>query len=231
MSVREHTDKNYEEQLQKLRERLLFMGARVEEMITLSIKALVERDNEYAKIVLATEPKVDSLEVELDESCISILALRQPVASDLRYITMVMKMVRDLERIADIAVNIVERVIELNEDDQLKPYVDIPKMAEAVRAMVRDALDAMVKDDAVLAESIIDKDEIIDDYHMQIFRELLTYMMEDSRTISRAIRIMSIAKHLERIGDHASNLAEMVYYNVRGKDIRHTRHGASQRDG
>ncbi|MFA6035277.1 MAG: phosphate signaling complex protein PhoU, partial [Myxococcota bacterium] len=172
----------------------------------------------------ADDDKVDVLELEIDELCLDILALRQPVASDLRYITMAMKIVRDLERMADITVNICERVMELNEEPQLKPYVDLPRMADSVRAMVRDALDSLVRNDATLAGEVVARDEAVDAYCTQIFRELLTYMMEDPKNITRALRIQAIAKHLERIGDHATNLAELVFWNVKGKDIRHQRH-------
>jgi phosphate transport system protein len=143
------------------------------------------------------------------------------VASDLRFITMALKLVTDLERIADLAVNIAERVIELNEEPPLKPYIDLPKMAEEAQTMVRQALDAFVARDADAAQAVIKRDTVVDAYNVQIFRELLTYMMEDPRNIARAIRLLSISKYLERIGDHATNLAEMVVFMVKGQDIRH----------
>ena len=143
------------------------------------------------------------------------------MASDLRVLTIVLKMVTDLERIGDLGVNISERVVELNLEPPLKPYVDLPTMADVVQGMVRDALDAFVARDAGRAEAVIDRDKTVDAYYAQIFRELLTYMMEDPRNIYRATRIQSIAKYLERIGDHATNLAEMVVFMVKGKDIRH----------
>jgi phosphate transport system protein len=164
---------------------------------------------------------VNRLEVDTDGLCLRILAKRQPVASDLRFITIAMKMVTDLERIGDLSVNICERVIELNAEPPLKPYVDLPKMAEVAQGMIREALDAFVSRDAERAEQVIERDRTVDAYYAQIFRELLTYMMEDPRNIYRATRVQSVAKYMERIGDHATNLAEMVVFMVKGKDIRH----------
>jgi len=216
-----HSDREYEAELRRLHEQLLLMGARVEDMIAASMRALTQRDSELARRTIDHDHQVNRLEVEIDELCLRILAKRQPVASDLRFITIALKLVTDLERIGDLVVNICERVIELNLEPTLKPYVDLPKMAETVRAMVRDALDAFVAADAARAREVIDRDRTIDAYYAQIFRELLTYMMEDPRNIYRAIRAQSIAKYLERIGDHATNLAEMVVFMVGGKDIRH----------
>jgi phosphate transport system protein len=218
---REHTDREYENELSKLREQLLLMGARVEEMIAGSVKSLVERDTALALRTLESDHLINRLEVDTDDLCMRILARRQPVASDLRFITIAMKMVTDLERMGDLGVNICERVIELNAEPPLKPYVDLPKMAEGVQAMVREALDAFVHRDADHAQRVIERDATLDAYYAQIFRELLTYMMEDTRNIYRATRVQSIAKYLERMGDHATNLAEMVVFMVKGKDIRH----------
>jgi phosphate transport system protein len=218
---REHTDKEYESQLRLLRERVLLMGAKVEEMIQGSMKALVERNDEVARRMIDSDVQVNRLEVETDELCLRILARRQPVASDLRFITIALKLVTDLERIGDMAVNICERVLELNAEMPLRPYVDLPRMAEAAQRMVREALDAFVAGDADWARRVIEQDRVVDAYYAQIFRELLTYMMEDPRNIYRATRVQSIAKYLERIGDHATNLAEMVVFMVKGQDIRH----------
>lgn len=218
---REHTDRRYEGELRTLREQLLLMGAKVEEMIAGSIRSLTERDSDLAHRTIDSDHYINRLEVDTDDLCLRILARRQPVASDLRIITIVLKMVTDLERIGDLGVNICERVIELNAAPALKPYVDLPKMAEVAQAMVREALDAFVSRDAERAQLVIDRDRTVDAYYAQIFRELLTYMMEDPRNIHRATRVQSIAKYLERIGDHATNLAEMVIFMVKGKDIRH----------
>jgi phosphate transport system protein len=218
---REHTDREYEAELRRLREQILLMGARVEEMIAQSARALVERNSDLAHRTIESDHQINRIEVDTDDLCLRILAKRQPVASDLRFITIAMKMVTDLERIGDLGVNICERVIELNTEPPLKPYVDLPKMAEIVQEMVREALDAFVNRDADHAQRVIARDATLDAYYAQIFRELLTYMMEDGRNIFRATRVQSIAKYLERMGDHATNLAEMVVFMVKGKDIRH----------
>lgn len=222
MSSREHTNREYEGELRKLREQLLRMGGKVEELIRGSITALLERDSELATRMIAFDRRINQMEVDIDSLCLSILARRQPVASDLRFISMALKLVTDLERIGDCGVNISERVIELNAEPPLKPYVDLPNMANEVQSMLREALDAFVAGDPDRAQKVIERDRITDAYYAQIFRELLTYMMEDAHNIFRATRLQSIAKYLERIGDHATNVAEMVVFMVKGKDIRHT---------
>ena len=219
---RAHTNREYEQELRRLREQLLRMGAKVEEIITGSIKALLERDSALATRMIDFDRRINQMEVDIDELCMLILAKRQPVASDLRFITMALKLVTDLERIGDLSVNMCERVLELNEEPPLKPYVDLPRMAEDIQSMLREALDAFVAGDPERAQAVIERDQNIDAYYTQIFRELLTYMMEDVRNIYRATRLQSIAKYLERIGDHATNVAEMVVFMVKGKDIRHT---------
>ena len=216
-----HTDREYEAELHRLHEQILLMGAKVEEMIASSMRALIERDSDLARRMIEFDHQINRMEVDSDELCLRVLAKRQPVASDLRFITIALKLVTDLERIGDLGVNICERVIELNLEPTLKPYVDLPKMADTVQSMVRDALDAFVAADAERARQVIHRDRLVDAYYAQVFRELLTYMMEDPRNIYRAIRAQSIAKYLERIGDHATNLAEMVVFMVMGKDIRH----------
>ncbi len=216
-----HTDREYEAELRRLHEQLLLMGAKVEEMIASSMRALVERDSPLARRMIDFDHQINRLEVEIDELCLRVLAKRQPVASDLRLITIALKLVTDLERIGDMSVNICERVIELNMEPTLKTYVDLPRMAEIVQSMVREALDAFVSADADRAQRVIDRDHEVDAYYGEVFRTLLTYMLEDPRNIYRAIRAQSIAKYLERIGDHATNLAEMVVFMVMGTDIRH----------
>jgi phosphate transport system protein len=216
-----HTAQEYDGELRKIREQLLLMGAKVEEMIAGGIKSLLERDSELAHRMIELDNEVNKLEVDIDELCLRVLARRQPVASDLRAITTAIKMVTDLERIGDLAVNICERAIELNMVPPLKPYVDLPHMAEIAQEMVRSALDAFVNRDAEQAEQVIEKDQPLDFYYGQIFREVLTYMLEDARNIYRATKVQSIAKYLERIGDHATNLAEMVVFMVKATDIRH----------
>ena len=221
MVIKNHTDREYEDELNRLREKILLLGARVEQGISSSIKALIERDDALAKATMLADHDINRLEMENDELCLRVLARRQPVASDLRFITTALKIVTDLERIGDLAVNICERVIELNQEPPLKPYVDLPVMAEAAQAMVRDALDAFVNRDPTKAEAIMQRDNVVDQYYAQIFRELLTYMMENPRNIYRATRLQSIGKYLERVADHATNLAEMVVFMVKGQDIRH----------
>ncbi|NOU26289.1 MAG: phosphate signaling complex protein PhoU [Polyangiaceae bacterium] len=223
--VRAHLDREYEGELRKLREDLLLMGAKVEDMLTSSMRALARRDTKLAEKTMAVDREINRLEMEIDEACLRVLARRQPVASDLRFITMALKLVTDLERMGDLGVNICERVIELNEEEPLKPYVEVVNMAEAAQGMLRDALDAFVEGDIERAHSVIDRDSVVDAYYKSIFRELLTYMMENPRNIYRATRVQSIAKYIERMADHATNLAEMVVFMVRGKDIRHAGRG------
>ncbi|MBI3929943.1 MAG: phosphate signaling complex protein PhoU [Armatimonadetes bacterium] len=220
--TREHTDRDYEAELRRLREQILLMGARVEEMIVNSMRALVQRDSELAERMMESDHEVNRLEMETDELCLRILARRQPVARDLRLLTISLKIVTDLERLGDLSVNLCQRVLELNQEPPLKPCIDLPRMADAVVGMVRGALDSFVAQDFEAAQRVIDSDEVVDAFYAQIFRELLTYMMEDPRNIYRATRLQSIAKYLERIADHATNLAEMVVFMVRGRDIRHT---------
>ena len=221
MPDREHTSKNFEQQLRDLKDKLLLMSHKAEQMISDSIRALVDRRPALAQEVIQRDDGVDKLEIEVDNLCFQILALEQPVARDLRFIATALKIVKDIERIGDIAVNIAERATELIQEPELKRLVDLPIMAEASQRILKESLDAFVNSDADLAEKVISNDRIVDDLYEQIFRELLTYMLEDPRTISRAIKLIFIAKHLERVGDHSANIAEMVVFLVRGQDIRH----------
>ena len=218
---REHTNREYEGELRRVREHLLLMGAKVEDIIHGSIRALTDRDSMLAEQMIAVDRKINQLEMDVDELCMQVLARRQPVASDLRFLTTALKLVTDLERIGDLGVNICERVLELNGEPPLKPYVDLPNMTREVQEMLHEALDAFVAGDIERAQRVIARDKNVDAYYTQIFRELLTYMMEDPRNIFRATRLQSIAKYLERIGDHVTNLGEMVVFMVKGKDIRH----------
>ena len=220
--MKKHTDREYEGELESIREHILLMGAKVEEMIKSSIRSLISRDSVMAQRLIEFDHQINRLEVETDELCLRVLARRQPVASDLRFITMALKLVTDLERIGDIGVNVCERVLELNEEPPLgKTLASIQLMAEAAEGMVHDGLDAFVQGDVERAQQVIARDKVVNDMYTQLFRALLTYMMEDPRNIYRATRIQSIGKYLERIGDHATNLAEMVVFMVKGKDIRH----------
>jgi phosphate transport system protein len=181
----------------------------------------VTRDSALARQVIERDHLVNSLDVEIDEESIRLLALHQPAARDLRLVTTAMKIATELERISDLAENVCERAIELNEEPQLKPYIDIPMMGNMARMMVKQSIDAFVKDDAMLARKVLTDDDFVDDLMEQLFRELLSFMLEDTRTISRAIRLSFIAKYLERMADHATNIAELVVYLVEGKIIRH----------
>jgi phosphate transport system protein len=221
MSEREHTSKQFEQQLRALKDKLLLMSHHAEKMIADSIRALVERRPSLAEDVIKSDDTMDQLELVIDNMCYEILALEQPVARDLRFIATALKIVRDIERIGDIAVNIAERATELIQEPEMKRLIDLPIMAEASQRILKDSLDAFVNSDVELAEKVIRDDQFIDDCYEQIFRELLTYMMEDTKYISRALKVIFIAKHLERVGDHSSNIAEMVIFLVRGQDIRH----------
>jgi phosphate transport system protein len=213
--------RHFHEELELVKEKTLRLGSLVETMVEQAVASLVDRDSRLADEVIASDRKVDILDLEIEEDCLRLLALHQPAAKDLRFITTAMKITTDLERMADQAVNICERAIELNEEPQLKPYIDIPIMSQLSQKMMREALDAFVRRDAALARQVIPEDNKVDALKDQIFRELLTFMMEDPRTIPRAIRLILVSRHLERIADHATNIAEMVVFLVEGKNIRH----------
>jgi phosphate transport system protein len=219
----EHTSRHYESELQELKEAILFIGGTAEEMIASAMKALVDRDSDLGRKVIESDRAVDGAELDVDHLCLNLLALRQPAASDLRFIATALKMVTDLERIGDLAVNIAERALELNQEPPLKPYIDIPRMSTAVSGMLHLALDAFVNRNAELARAVLAADDEVDKLNVQIFRELLTYMIEEPKNVSRAMRITFIAKYLERIGDHATNIAQMVIFMSEGRDVRHPR--------
>jgi len=219
---REHFSRQYDAELKTIREKILEMGGKVELMINDALKSLVERDSALADRVIAYDHEINRLEMFIDEKCLEVLALRQPAARDLRFITLALKIVTDLERIGDQCRNIGKRVKELNEEPRLKPYIDLPRMAHWAGVMVKEALDAFVRGDDQLALKVCRDDDYVDNLNEQIQRELLTFMIEDASTISRAIKINYISKCLERIADHATNVAEMVIFMVKGKDIRHT---------
>jgi phosphate transport system protein len=217
----QHTNRQYEEELRGLRANLLKMGGLVERQIAEAVQSLVNRDTFKARETIARDAEVNRMDVEIDDRCTQLLALHQPAASDLRFITTGLKITTDLERIGDNAVNICERAVELNEEPQLKPYIDIPRMTTIAQSMVKDSLDALMRDDTVLAEEVIARDDEVDNLNYQIYRELLSYMAEDPQTIARATRILFVSKYLERIADHATNIAEMVVYMVKGRNIKH----------
>ena len=214
--------RHFHEELEALKQTLLAMGGLVEDQIRRVMRALVERDDALAQEVIERDQQVNAYDVEVDETCVSLLALHQPAAGDLRFITTAMKIVTDLERMGDQAVNIAQRALELNREPQLKPYIDLPRMAEKAQLMVKQSLDAFVARDTELARRVCGEDAEVDALKEQIFRELLTFMMEDARTIPRAIRLILISRFLERVADHATNVAEMVIYLVDAKMVRHT---------
>ncbi len=221
MDVHQHTNRQYEDELRGLRADLIKMGGLVESQIAEAIEALTERDTERARATIARDSEVNRMDTENDERSIRLLALHQPAASDLRFITTSLKITTDLERIGDNAVNICERALELATQPQLKPYIDIPRMATIAQSMVRDSVDAFMRDDTDLAEDVIDRDDEVDGLNYQIYRELLSYMAEDPTTIALATQILFVSKNLERVADHATNIAEMVVYMVKGRTIRH----------
>ena len=193
------------------------MASRVEDMIADSVRALVERDSELAARTIEADHQINRAEIETDQRCLEILAKRQPMASDLRFITLTLKMVTDLERIADLAVNICERAIFLNKQPSLGPYIDIPRMAVIVQGMLHDAIQAFIE----LAHQVIGRDVEVDDLYHKVFRSILVLMNEDGDILDRGISIQGVAKILERMADHTTNLAEQVVFMVQGQDIRH----------
>jgi phosphate transport system protein len=222
MDNKQHIHRQFDNDLNEIRSKLLEMGGKVEKMINDALKGLVERNSSIAETVIAYDHEINRLEVEIDEKCLEVLAMRQPAARDLRFITLALKIVTDLERIGDQCCNIGKRTKELNDEPPLKPYIDIPRMAHWASVMVKEALDAFVEGDVDLALKVCRDDSFIDALNEQVQRELMSFMIEDTKTISRSIKINYISKCIERIADHATNIAEMVIFMVNGKDIRHT---------
>ena len=214
-------ERPFDEELKTLKEKLLEMATRAEEQIALAIRSLKDREEKLACQVLDREETINLLDIEIDEMCQRLLALRQPMAADLRFITSAMKISSDVERIGDLAVNIAERTIDLLKNPQLKPLIDIPHMALIAQEMVRDALNAFINGDDKLARDVCERDDKVDQLNDQVFRELLTYMMQNAGTISRAVDLILVGRHLERIADHATNIGEDVIYMVRGRTIKH----------
>jgi phosphate transport system protein len=221
MEETRRTSTHYEMELQGVKKNLLYVGALVEKAIQDVVTSLLDKKSDLARKVIAEDAEIDKLDTQIEDQCIRLLALRQPIAKDLRFITTAIKINGHLERIGDMAVNIAEKVLELNELPQLKPYIDLPRMADIAREMIRGSLDALVNEDTGLANRIRRMDEVIDKLNEQIFRELLTFMMEDTRTVHRALLIMQISKNLERISDHAKGISDMVVYMVTGENVRH----------
>src|SRR5690242_19210688 len=216
-----HTSKNFEQELRTLRERLAAMGGRCEQQITLAMQALADRDDDLARKVIDGDHLVDRDENEIDELALQILATRQPVASDLRFITMSLKFVTDLERIGDLAAGIAKRALELNHLPELTPSVELNPLATLVQKNLRSALDSFVARDADRATSVIQADREIDKLNASLFAELLAHVATDPATVTRVLPLTSVCRYLERIGDHVKNLAEEVVYMVRAMDVRH----------
>lgn len=210
MREQRHPVAHYSARLRNLQDKLLLMSHKSEQMIADSVEALVDRKPSLAEDVILRRSHVDRLEGEVDALCQEVLALEHPVACDLRFITTTHKIVRDVARVARIGVNIAGRALELIQEPELKPLIDLPIMAGAARRVLKESLDSFVNSDVPLAEHVIRSDRVIDSLYQQIFRELLTYMMENKDYIPRALRLVFVAKHLERVGDHSCNIAEMV---------------------
>lgn len=219
----QHTDKQYEEELRELKEKILEAGGTVEEMITRAMRSLTERDSKLAEEVIKRDFVVNRLELEIDDLCVKLLALRQPAASDLRFITVGLRASKDLERMGDLAVNISEHSLALNKEPQLKPYADLPKMAMKSQEMVKQALDAFVKRDVTMAQQVCEMDDEVDSFEHKIFLELIDMMGKDPKAVERGTRLILVSQQLERIADHATNIAEEVIFMVQGRDIRHRR--------
>lgn len=214
--------RHFDRDIEHLKELLLRLGAMVEDAIGDSIRALLERDSVVAERVMAADDAIDQMELEIDQHTVELIAKMQPAAVDLRFVATAMKITPELERIADLAVDVCERAVELNREPLLKPLIDIPRLARMSQDMVRQSLDAFVRRDAGLARQVIARDDEVDMLTEQSFRELLTYMLEDSRNISRAIRLTFVGKYFERMADAATNICEMVVYLVEGKVIKHS---------
>ncbi|HAE43744.1 MAG TPA: phosphate transport system regulatory protein PhoU [Clostridiales bacterium] len=207
---------NYDEQLMSLNQDILNMGAMAEKILDMTIKALLEKDYELALEVIAFENEIDRVELELEDKCIQLIALQQPIAKDLRRIIGIIKMISDLERVGDYSENIAEIVIKIGKDKFIKPLVDIPKMAEISKDMIRLSLDSYVKEDTALAKEVFDMDDVVDDLYEKIYMELLTILSKDASVMDQVIDLLFIGRYLERIADHATNICENVNYIVKG---------------
>lgn len=214
-------ERHFERELNELKERLLWMAGLAERAVGQSVKALLGGDENLAKQVLEDEKAVNEMQIEIDERVLRLLALHQLMAADLRFVLAVSRINSDLERIGDQAVNIAEAALRLMRHSQVKPYIDLPRMSDLAQGMVRDSLNALVRHDVELAKTVLTRDDQVDQLRDQIFRQLLTYMMENSAFVFPAFELVLVAKNLERVGDHATNIAEDVIYMVAGRDVRH----------
>jgi phosphate transport system protein len=214
-------ERHFEQDLEELKQRLLWMGSLAERAVHQSVQSLLEADEAVAETVLTEEDSINEMQIEIDERVQRLLALQAPMAVDLRFLLAVSRINGDLERIGDQAVNIAQSAMRVMRHPQVKPYVDLPRMTELAEGMVRDSLNALVRGDQELAQSVMQRDDQVDRLRDQLFRELLTYMMENSAVVFAAFELVLVAKNLERIGDHATNIAEDVIYFVAGRDVRH----------
>ncbi len=213
--------RHFQEELEQLKTRLLEMGGLAEDRLRLAVRSLVERDHALVERVLVSDAAINQLHIEIDDRCFKLLALHQPMAVDLRSIVSAVKINTDLERVGDLAVNIAEAAGRYLDHPPVKELIDIPRMADIAQAMLRDALDAYVRRDLALAQAVLDRDDELDLLKTLVFRELLTHMLRDQSTIEPSLDLVLISRHLERVGDHATNLAEDVIFMVSAKDVRH----------
>ena len=214
-------ERHFDEELKNVKQKMLQMADEAQEMIGLAMKSLVERKEEHVKQLFKMEEDVNRREIEIEDSVLKLLALHQPAGSDLRFLTAILKINNDLERVADQACNIGEISLRLLKEPLLKPLIDLPHMAKLAQAMIKQSLDALVRHDATLAEKVCQSDDEVDRLNEQIFRELLTYMMEDPRSIKRAVDLILVSRNLERVADHATNISEDVIFIEQGKNIKH----------
>ncbi|MBM3773362.1 MAG: phosphate signaling complex protein PhoU [Acidimicrobiia bacterium] len=213
--------RHFQEELEQLKARILEMGGAAEEQVRLAVRGLAERDHDAIDRAMVGDGPINAFHIELDNRCFTLLALYQPMAADLRTIVAAVKINTDLERVGDLAVNIAEAARRYVTHPPVKKLIDIPRMANIAQSMLRDALDAFVRRDVELAQRVLNADDRLDDLKTQIFRELLTYMLQDPQTIEPALDLILVSRHLERIGDHATNIAEDVIFIVSAKDVRH----------
>jgi len=221
MATAETRARHFQDELEQLKARLLEMGGLAEEQVRLAVKGLVQRDRDLVAQVLTGDDPLNALHIEVDSRCFTLLALHQPMAVDLRAIVAAVKINTDLERVGDLAINIAEAAQRYVALPPVKKLIDIPRMATIAQSMLRDALDAFVRRDTALAQNVLNQDDALDALKTQIFRELLTYMLADPSTIEPALDLILVSRHLERIGDHATNVAEDVIFMVSARDVRH----------
>ena len=213
--------RHFQEELQQLKARLLAMGSLAEDRVRMAVRALVEGDRDAIDRVLSGDLAINQLHVEIDDRCVKLLALHQPMAVDLRAIVSAVKINNDLERVGDLAVNIAEAAARYMTHPPVKPLIDIPRMALIAQGMLRDALDAYVRRDVTLATDVLNRDDELDALKTLVFKELLGYMQRDKATVAASLDLILISRHLERIGDHATNVAEDVIFMVSARDVRH----------